>query len=62
MDIEPNATCECGQPLPWHLFSLALGMEHICSCERKFKETDGKVVRDGTAPNPIARYDKEHPI
>jgi hypothetical protein len=58
--IKPGEKCECGQPLPWHLFGLGFGMDHVCSCERKYKSSrDGLVVLDGTAANPFTRYDRD---
>lgn len=36
--------CPCGQPLPWHLFALGMGLQHTCSCGRAFKEVAGQVL------------------
>jgi len=59
MTIQPHEKCECGSSLPWHLFELGFGMSHICSCERKYEcDADGKVVLNGTAPNPFTRNEK----
>lgn len=56
--VKIGQACECGQSLPWHLFGLGMGMKHVCFCERRYKEVDGKVIRDGMAINPFARYDE----
>lgn len=45
--------CDCGTPLPTHLFALGLAA-HTCSCERHWVLTKaGKLVQEGTAPNPF---------
>lgn len=54
--------CECGARLPTHLLGIMTSYEHVCSCERKYVDRDGKFVREGTAPNPIAEYDRAHPV
>ena len=53
--------CPCGQPLPWHLFTLGIGLKHICNCERTYAENeDGEyVMLDVTTPNPIARAERD---
>jgi hypothetical protein len=55
-----GSTCACGQPLPWHLFSLRLGMQHNCSCDTLFKESQGVVKLIGTEHNKIAEWDRSH--
>lgn len=52
--LDRGAACACGQQLPWHLFGLRLGMEHVCSCTQSYKETNGMVTLDGHKPNPFA--------
>lgn len=39
--VEPGSTCPCKQKLPWHLFELGMGLEHICSCERTYRQELG---------------------
>jgi len=60
--MEPGSDCPCGQPLPWHLFELVdERFSHICSCERRYRLKDGKIVQDGTERNPVAEFDLAHP-
>ena len=55
--VPPKSPCPCGQPLPWHLFNLGLGLSHICLCDRKYvqKRDTLEVLLVGTEPNPLAR-------
>ena len=53
--LNPGAKCECGQTLPWHLFELQVGMKHICSCARAYKERGGVVRFVGNETNPFTR-------
>jgi len=61
--VKPGVNCVCGQPLPWHLFELALdNFVHVCSCERRYVINSEKaVVQDGTEHNPVAAFDRAHP-
>jgi len=55
--------CDCGSPLPIHLFEVAKKFPgpfgHVCICERSWKWNDDKseIVYDGTKENPSARVD-----
>ena len=57
--MSPGDPCPCGQPLPWHLFELAMvGFEHICCCSRRYvvkgtKKRKPVVVQEGT-DEPLA--------
>jgi len=50
--------CECGERLPTNLLGLGSSkFEHVCSCERAYREVDGKFVPNGTQHNPFADHD-----
>lgn len=42
--VKSAANCDCGEPLPWHLFELG-ELTHTCSCGRVYESKGGKVHR-----------------
>ena len=62
MAVDAGSACVCGAALPWHLFRLGMGLEHVCGCERAYREEGGVVVLlEERQVNPFARYDRGGP-
>ena len=52
--VTPKSYCACGQSLPWHLFSLGIGLRHICSCGAAYQEQSGVVRQELATVREVA--------